>query len=430
VVCDFGLPPANDSSTVRRVMKILIIGGGGREHALAWKIAQSRYAPQILCSPGNAGIAELAECVTPGNLAQFAAENGIDLTVVGPEGPLCAGIADEFHARGLRIFGPVKRAAQLEASKVFAKDFMARHSIPTAAGESFDNAAAARKFIRKRGVPVVVKADGLAGGKGVVVAGTVEEAECAVADTMERRVFGDAGARVVVEECLAGQELSVMALVDGESYRSLGAVRDYKRAFDAGRGPNTGGMGAYSPALLEADTTEIFTRTLAGLRAEGIDYRGVLYAGLMSTRDGPKVLEFNCRFGDPETQVLVQRMDFDLIDAALATIEGQLSELELRWKPNAAVCVVMAAPGYPGAVERGRVIEGLKVASELANVTVFHAGTKHDAAGRIVTDGGRVLGVTACGEDLASARQCAYEAVGRIHFDGAQYRRDIAARAS
>jgi phosphoribosylamine--glycine ligase len=401
-------------------MNVLIVGGGGREHALAWKIAQSSHAPRLFCAPGNAGIAELAECVAPANLAQFAVENRIDLTIVGPEAPLCAGIADEFHARGLRIFGPVREAARLEGSKAFAKEFMLRHGIPSAAAKIFDDPQTAREFVRKRGAPIVIKADGLAAGKGVVVAQTAAEADQAIVNAQH---FGN---RVVIEEVLEGEEASVMGFVDGKSFKLLPAAHDYKRIGDGDTGPNTGGMGAHSPVEREVDASEIFDRVATGMK----NYRGVLYAGLMMTRDGLKVLEFNCRFGDPETQVIVPRMDFDLIDALLATVEGRLGELKLRWERDAAVCVVMAARGYPAEVERGRVIEGLKTVDELANITVFHGATKRDAAGRLLTDGGRVFGITALGSSVGSARQSAYEAVGRIHFDGVQYRRDIAARAS
>ncbi|MGD0650278.1 MAG: phosphoribosylamine--glycine ligase [Verrucomicrobiia bacterium] len=427
-------------------MRILVIGSGGREHALVWKLAtkysglaQSKLAAQFFCAPGNPGIAQQAECVPIAatdveKLAAFASEKRIDLTIVGPEVPLCAGIAGVFGAKGLRIFGPTKRAAQLEGSKVFAKRFLLKHRIPTAAAEVFDKADAARAFVRKQCAPVVVKADGLAAGKGVVVAHSVEEAEQAITDIMERRVFGDAGAQVVIEECLSGEEASVMALVDGRTVRILASAQDHKRALDGDRGPNTGGMGAYSPtpvvdAAVGGEIDEIFSRTLKGLQAEGIKYRGVLYAGLMLTKDGPKVLEFNCRFGDPETQAVLPRMDCDLVSAARATADGHLDKLELKWKHEAAVCVVIASGGYPGQFERGKPIDGLKEASELANVTVFHAGTKRDAGGQIVTDGGRVLGVTALGENLAEAARRAYDAVSCIHFEGAHYRRDIAARA-
>ncbi|MEI6082764.1 MAG: phosphoribosylamine--glycine ligase [Verrucomicrobiota bacterium] len=408
-------------------MKVLVIGGGGREHALVWKLAQSRHDTKLYCAPGNPGIAQLAECVTLTDPVAFAAENQIDLTVVGPEVPLCAGIADAFHARGLRIFGPTQAAAQLEGSKVFSKRFLLKHGIPTAAAGIFDQPAAARAYVRQHGAPIVVKADGLAAGKGVIVAKTVAEAEQAITDIMEKRVFGDAGAQVVIEDCLVGEEASVMALVDGQNFKILVPAQDHKRVGDNDTGLNTGGMGAYSPMGIPVDATDIFARTLAGLKADGIDYRGVLYAGLMLTKTGPQVIEFNCRFGDPETQVVVPRMDFDLVEACLATAAGTLDKFTVKWKPGAAACVVMTAGGYPGNYERGKVIDGLKEAGKLANVTVFHAGTKQ-VGDTLVTDGGRVLGVTGLGANITEAVQRAYAGVELIHFEGAHYRRDIAAR--
>jgi phosphoribosylamine--glycine ligase len=421
-------------------MKILVIGNGGREHALVWTLAQSLRVAKLFCAPGNAGIADLAECVPiPATdiegLAAFAAEHKIDLTIVGPEAPLCAGIVDAFQARGLRIFGPNKRAAQLEGSKVFAKQILLKYKIPTAPAAIFDDADVARVHLRKVGAPIVVKADGLAAGKGVIVASSVEEAERAVAEIMEEKVFGAAGAQIVIEECLRGEELSVMALVDGQSFRTLASAQDHKRALDGDRGPNTGGMGAYSPTPvldgeLDAPVADIFQRTLAGLRAEGIEYRGVLYAGLMITERGPQVLEFNCRFGDPETQVVLPRLESDLVDAVEATIDSSLHRLQLAWKSDAAVCVVMAAGGYPGPYDRGQPIAGLKRAATSDRVCVFHAGTRWTDDGRTVTNGGRVLGVTGLGDTIENAARRAYEAVEQIHFDGAHFRRDIAARAT
>jgi phosphoribosylamine--glycine ligase len=420
-------------------MRILVVGGGGREHALAWKIAQSRRVTKLYCAPGNAGIADLAECVPVAaadidKLAAFASEQRIDLTIVGPEVPLCAGVVDAFQAKGLRIFGPNKRAAQLEGSKVFAKQILLKYNVPTAPAAIFNDANAARAHLRKVSAPIVVKADGLAAGKGVIVASSVEEAERAVTEIMEEKVFGAAGAQVVIEECLRGDELSVMALVDGPSFQMLASAQDHKRALDGDRGPNTGGMGAYSPTplldeKLNQQIAEIFRRTLAGLQTEGIEYHGVLYAGLMITERGPLVLEFNCRFGDPETQVVLPRMDFDLLDAVEATIDGSLDHLTLAWKSAAAVCVVMSAGGYPGHHEQGQLIAGLKEAAKLDKVWVFHAGTRLGASGQVTTDGGRVLGVTALGETIEKAAGRAYEAVERIRFDGAHFRRDIAARA-
>lgn len=420
-------------------MKTLVIGNGGREHALAWKIAHSPQVTKLFCAPGNAGMADLAECMPISatdidTLAAFVTERKIDLTIVGPEAPLCAGIVDVFQAHGFRIFGPNKLAAQLEGSKVFSKRLLLKYKVPTAAAAIFDNAAAARAHLRRVGAPIVVKADGLAAGKGVIVASTVEEAERAIAEIMEQKVFGAAGAQIILEECLRGEELSVMALVDGKSFQTLASAQDHKRAFDGDRGPNTGGMGAYSPtpvldSKLDMQVAEIFQRTLAGLQTEGIEYRGVLYAGLMLTEHGPQVLEFNCRFGDPETQSVLPRLESDLVDAADATIDGSLDRLKLAWKPEAAVCVVMAAGGYPGPYKRGLPIAGLKQAAKLDNVCVFHAGTKRHEDGTVVTDGGRVLGITGSGATIEDAACRAYDAVEQIHFDGAHFRRDIAARA-
>jgi phosphoribosylamine--glycine ligase len=421
-------------------MKILVIGSGGREHALVWKLAQSKRVTKLFCAPGNPGIAQHAECVPIAatdiaKLAEFVQLKCIGLTVVGPEVPLCAGIADYFQARRLRVFGPNGAAAQLEGSKVFSKKFLLKHNVPTARAEVFTDANAARDCVRAWGAPIVIKADGLAAGKGVFVAKTVAEAEAAIADILEKKVFGSAGNQLIVEECLEGEEASVMALVDGKTYRILAAAQDHKRIGDGDTGPNTGGMGAYSPtpavnAAMDKKIREIFDRTLDGLKADGIDYRGVLYAGIMITKDsGPMVLEFNCRFGDPETQVILPRMDFDLAEACLATAEGRLNEMTLNWKHETAICVVLASDGYPGNYTKGAVITGLDDAAKLDNVVVFHAGTKRDASSRVVTDGGRVLGVTALGDGIAGAVARAYEAVARIRFDGMQYRRDIAARA-
>ena len=419
-------------------MRILVIGGGGREHALVWKLSQSKRVTKLFCAPGNAGIAELAECVPIAasaieRLVGFALEKQVDLTVVGPEVPLCAGVVDTFQANGLRIFGPTKRAAQLEGSKVFSKKLLLNHGLPTASAEIFDDPKSAKSYARKVGAPVVVKADGLAAGKGVIVAQSIEQAEQAIAELMEQKVFGAAGSHTIVEECLQGPELSVMALVDGNSFQLLPPAQDHKRAWDGDRGPNTGGMGAYSPtplwdAKITGQVDTIFRGTLKALQSEGIEYRGVLYAGLMLTDHGPQVLEFNCRFGDPETQAVLPRLESDLVTALEATIDGKLDCLSLRWKQDAAVCVVMAAAGYPGAFERDQPIAGLKEAAGLANVCVFHAGTRLDETGRIVTAGGRVVGVTACGPNIEQAVTRAYGAVDRIHFDGAQFRRDIAAR--
>lgn len=416
-------------------MKVLVIGSGGREHALAWKLKQSPRVTQVFCAPGNGGIAQLATCVPikiteHDALLDFARQEGIDLTVVGPDDALAAGLVDHFQAAGLRIFGPTRQGAQLEASKVFAKDFMLRHGLPCAQSESFDDPAAARAYIAKIGAPVVVKADGLALGKGVLICQTTAEADAAIVEIMERRAFGDAGKRVVIEEFLQGEECSIHALVDGQSYLLFPGAQDHKRALDGDEGLNTGGMGTFSPPShlltpeLEARVrTEILDRFIAGLAADGLDFRGMLFPGLMVTASGPKLLEFNCRFGDPETQVLLTRLESDLVDLLEATIDQHLAKTTARWSTDSAVCVVMASGGYPGKYPTGLPITGL----DESGAVVFHAGTKQ-SDGTFLTSGGRVLGVTALGPDLATARDRAYAAVERIHFDGAHYRRDIAAK--
>jgi len=419
-------------------MKVLVVGGGGREHALVWKIAQSPKVGRVYCAPGNAGIATCAE-VKPlsaesvPDLLAFAQSEAIDLTVVGPEAPLIAGIADEFAARGMRVFGPCRQAARLEGSKVFCKNLFRRHRIPTADYQVFDCPKEAAKYVRARGAPIVIKADGLAKGKGVVVAHDVDTALAAVDDMLVKKVFGSAGDRVVVEECLVGHELSLKVFTDGESIVPMEPARDYKRAGERDEGPNTGGMGAYSPVpLVSRDVANAAIRTVVrpivdALRSEGVRYRGVLYAGLMLTNSGLKALEVNCRFGDPETQVIIPRLDSDLVDVLLATCEDRLAEVVVDWSPRAAVCVVLTSRGYPASAETGIAVRGLEAARALDDVVVFHAGTSRGADGAIVTDGGRVLGVTALGENLASARKRAYEAVGLVEFGGVQYRKDIAA---
>lgn len=418
-------------------MKVLVVGGGGREHALVWKIAQSPRVEKIYCAPGNAGIARQATCVNIGAedidaLVRFAREEKIDLTVVGPEAPLTAGIVDAFTAEGLTIFGPTKKAAEIEGSKAFAKQLMEKYGIPTARYRTFANSDEAKEYIREIGAPVVVKADGLAAGKGVIVAQDVDTALKAVTDIMENKVFGDAGNRVVVEEYLEGEEVSILAFTDGRSVVPMVSSQDHKRVFDGDQGPNTGGMGAYSPAPVYTDEIaryvydRILLPAVQGLAAEGRPYKGVLYAGLIITQDGPKVLEFNARFGDPETQAVLVRLESDLVEIMEAVIEERLHQVEIKWRPEAAVCVVMASGGYPGSYRKGFPIFGLDEVPE--GTVVFHAGTA-EKDGQIVTAGGRVLGVTALGPDIATAIRNAYAAVEKISFQDAHYRRDIGYRA-
>ncbi len=415
-------------------MKILVVGGGGREHALVWKLSQSPLAEKLYCAPGNAGIEELAECVDISatdipRLKAFAREQGVDLTVVGPEMPLWNGIVDEFEAEGLRIFGPSRQATHLEGSKAFAKQFMARHNIPTARFEIFENLQNARNYIWNQTPPLVIKADGLAAGKGSVVCKSHAEAQVALEEMMFKRIFGEAGRRVIIEEFMPGVEVSVLALTDGKAIVPLVPAQDHKAAYDDDLGPNTGGMGAYAPvpfvdeALLERVRSEILIPTIRGLASEGIPYKGVLYAGLMLTDEGPKVVEFNARFGDPETQVILPLLDFDLVEAILAVVDGNLSEEPLPIQPRYATCVIMASAGYPGHYEKGKEISGLDQDFG-QDVLIFHAGTKK-SDGKLVTNGGRVLGVTGLGDTLQESIDTAYGAVKKIHFDGAHYRRDI-----
>jgi phosphoribosylamine---glycine ligase len=420
-------------------MKVLVVGGGGREHALIWKIAQSPKVTKIYAAPGNAGIAQLAECTPlksddiPGLLA-FAKSKAIDLTLVGPEGPLSLGIVDEFTNAGLRVFGPSGKAAEIEASKQFSKDLMKKYHIPTAEYGVFTERAAAEAYVREKGAPIVVKADGLAAGKGVVVAETVEEAVKALDLIMSKKAFGAAGDRVVIEECLRGEEASFMAFSDGKTVMPMASSQDHKRVFDADKGPNTGGMGAYSPAPIVTKKLErkvmetIMVPTVRAMEKEGRLFKGVLYAGLMINDGEAKVLEFNARFGDPETQPIMARLETDLLDIIEAILAGSLSKIDIKWKPDSAVCVVMASGGYPGNYEKGKVIRGLENASGVSNVSVFHAGTAFKD-GKIVTDGGRVLGVTGLGPVVAAAIDNAYKGVREISFDGAHFRRDIGARA-
>jgi phosphoribosylamine--glycine ligase len=420
-------------------MKVLVLGSGGREHALVWKLRQSPRISQLYCAPGNGGITSEAECVAVdlqnlNSITALAARLQPDLTVVGPELPLTLGVVDEFERRGWRAFGPTQSAAQLESSKSFAKEFLQRHHIPTAPFAICDSIEQVREALGHFHVPVVVKADGLAAGKGVVIAKDKEEAASVAAEMLSGKMLGEAGARVVLEECLTGDELSFLVFSDGERVAPLVAAQDHKRVGDGDTGPNTGGMGAYSTTEIVDDQMRdwlvhhIARPVVAGMKAEGAEFKGVLYCGLMMTARGPMVLEFNCRFGDPETQPILMRLESDLIDALEASIEGRMSEGDFKWSQDASVCVVMSSGGYPGTFEAGKRIEGLDEAGSVEGVKVFHAGTsKRD--GVYYTAGGRVLGVTARARDLRTAVGRVYEACAKISFDEAHYRKDIAARA-
>ena len=420
-------------------MKVLVVGGGGREHALVWKVAQSPRVTKVFAAPGNAGMAQIAECVPvkaediPG-LLSFALSRKVDLTLVGPEGPLSQGIVDEFEEAGLRVFGPSRRAAEIEANKAFTKDLMQKYGIPTAEYGTFTDRAQAEDHVRRKGAPIVVKAAGLAAGKGVVVAETMDEAMNAIDLIMGRKAFGDAGSVVVIEECLKGEEASFMAFTDGRTIVPMASSQDHKRVFDADKGPNTGGMGAYSPAPVVTKQIEklameqVMIPTVRAMEKEGRLFKGVLYAGLMIHGGEAKVLEFNARFGDPETQPIMARLDSDLIDIVDAILDNRLASIDIAWKQGSAVCVVMASGGYPGNYEKGKEIRGLDRAAALKNVMVFHSGTAV-RDGRTVTDGGRVLGVTGLGPSIAAAIDTAYAGVREISFEGAHYRRDIGARA-
>ncbi len=418
-------------------MKVLIIGSGGREHVLAWKISQSPKVKKIYCAPGNGGISQIAECVDIqaddiSGLLQFAKKQAIDLTVVGPEAPLAAGIVDLFQAEGLKVFGPNRKAAQLEGSKVFAKEFMHRHGIPTASFMSFDSIAETREFLQETQFPLVIKADGLASGKGVFVCYTIDEALKGLKEIEENMT--EAGRRILVEECLRGEEASILAISDGERYVVLESSQDHKRIFDDDLGPNTGGMGAYSPAPLVNDLmlakieTQVIEPVIRGMVMDKMPFQGVLYAGLMITDEGPMVLEFNARFGDPEAQAVLPRLKTDLMDVILAACDRRIDQIDLDWDRRACVCVVMSSGGYPGSYDKGMVIQGLEKAAVSQEGIVFHAGTKRQ--GNVtVTSGGRVLGVTALGEGIEGAIENTYKIVDMVHFDHCFFRRDIGAKA-
>ena len=420
-------------------MKVLVVGGGGREHALVWKLSQSRHVDKIYCSPGNAGISEIAECIDIGinnfeRLVDFVKYEWVDLTVVGPEEPLSRGIVNAFEREGRRILGPTQEAAQLESSKVFCKDFMKRYGIPTAEYSVFASHLHAEDYVRMKGAPIVIKASGLAAGKGVFVTHTMDEAVRALRLIMKEKVFGEAGEKVVIEEYLEGEEASFMAFLDGKTIVPMASSQDHKRVFDGDEGPNTGGMGAYSPAPVVTRELEVIIMerimwpTMRGLRSEGITYNWICYAGLMIRNGLPYVLEFNCRLGDPETQPVLSRLDSDFFDISVAVIDGRLSETAVRWRKEPSICVVLASKGYPGTYEKGKVITGLEELRGQKDLFVFHAGTSFQN-GSLVTSGGRVLGVTALGTDMREARERAYSAIGKIHFEGMHFRKDIAHRA-
>ena len=414
-------------------MKVLVVGGGGREHAICWKLAQSPRVTELYCAPGNGGISQIATCVPISatdveGMVKWAKENAVDFVMVAPDDPLALGMVDALEAAGVRAFGPRKNAAIIEASKAFSKELMKKYGIPTAKYETFTDEAAALAYIDEQGAPIVVKADGLALGKGVTVAATVEEAKQAVRDMMEGGKFGASGSTVVIEECMVGPEVTVLAFADGETVVPMISSQDHKRAYDGNEGPNTGGMGAFCPSpnytqeIAERCVKEIFNPTLEALKAEGRPFKGVIYFGLMLTADGPKVVEYNARFGDPETQPLLSMLDTDLLDIFEACVDGKLAELDIQWKPGAACCLVLASGGYPLDYKKGYEIEGLDEVPEWA--TVFHAGTK--LSGSVyTTNGGRVLGVTAVGTDLKDAVAKAYEAAKPIHWTDMHYRTDI-----
>ena len=417
-------------------MKVLIVGGGGREHAIAWKVAKSPKVEKLYCAPGNAGIAEVAECVNIGvmefdKLTAFARENQIDLTIIGPDDPLAAGAVDAFEAAGLRVFGPRKTAAILEASKAFSKDLMKKYGIPTAAYETFTSPEAALAYLETAKMPIVLKADGLALGKGVLICKDLEEAQEGVKTLMLDKQFGSAGDEIVIEEFMTGREVSVLSFLDGKTIKIMTSAQDHKRAKDGDQGLNTGGMGTFSPSpfyTAEVDAfckEHIYQKTVDAMRAEGREFKGIIFFGLMLTADGPKVLEYNARFGDPETQVVLPRMKNDIVDLFEACIDGTLDQMDLQFEDNAAVCVVLASDGYPEHYEKGFPIHGLEHFKDADGYYVFHAGSKFDADGQIVTNGGRVLGVTATGKTLKEARANAYTATEFITFDNKYMRHDI-----
>lgn len=419
-------------------MDILVVGGGGREHAIVWSLSKSPRAGKIYCAPGNAGIAQLAECVPIGvfefdRLVAFAKEREVGLVVIGPDDPLAGGIVDAFEAAGIPVFGPRGNAAEIEGSKTFMKDLLHKYNIPTAAYRKFDNYEAAAAYLQEQPLPIVIKADGLAAGKGVTVAYTREEADQALKDIMVSKVFGDAGTQVVIEEFLAGQEMSILAFVDGETVRPMAAAQDHKPVFDGDKGPNTGGMGTYSPlphieaSIITEAVKTIIEPTAKAMVAEGRPFSGVLFAGLMISPDGkPKTIEFNARFGDPETQVVLPRLKSDLLEIFLAVVEGRLADVEIEWSEEAAVCVVLASGGYPGSYPKGEPISGLE---ESGAGLIFHAGTARSEDGSWVTNGGRVLGVVGLGADIRKAREAAYARAEGITFPGKQNRSDIAMKA-
>ena len=417
-------------------MKVLVIGGGGREHAICWKLSKSPKVDELYCAPGNAGIAEVAKCVDIGvmdfeKMADFAKKEAFNLVVVGPDDPLAGGIVDVLEEKGLRVFGPRKNAAILEGSKAFSKDLMKKYGIPTAAYETFDTPEAALAYLETAPVPIVLKADGLALGKGVLICNTREEAEEGVKTLMLDKQFGHAGDRIVVEQFMTGREVSVLSFVDGKTIKIMTSAQDHKRAKDGDQGLNTGGMGTFSPSPFYTSEVDefckkhIYQATVDAMKAEGREFKGIIFFGLMLTADGPKVLEYNARFGDPETQVVLPRMKNDIVDVFEACVDGTLDQVDLQFEDNAAVCVVLASDGYPEHYEKGKKITGLENFKDKDGYYVFHAGSKFDAEGNIVTNGGRVLGVTATGKDLKEARANAYKATEWIHFENKYMRHDI-----